>query len=214
LAASGKEEEDLTIAVQFAETVIIAKSVIAQFSMNSHIEEESTDGYDENGYDRPSKSQIKRDMHALLDLGKQLIELSPERLKQLPLAERLYEAIREAQRTTSREGRRRQTHFVGKLMRDAPADDIRAQLDVGENGSREETAAMHRLETLRDRLLDDDEALTKLLNDNPQADVQQLRAVIRAARKEKQANASLLQGQEPQKKHYRALFQTLKTLTH
>lgn len=183
--------------------------------MNSHPQEDSVDdGYDENGYDRPSKSQIKRDMHALLDLGKQLIELSPDRLKQLPLAERLYEAIREAQRTTSREGRRRQTHFVGKLMRDAPADEIRAQLDVWENGSREETAAMHRLETLRDRLLDDDEALTKLLNDNPQADVQQLRAVIRAARKEKAANSALLQGQEPQKKHYRALFQTLKTLTH
>ena len=50
--------------------------------MNSHTEEESVDeGYDENGYDRPSKSQIKREMHALLDLGKQLIALSPERLK-------------------------------------------------------------------------------------------------------------------------------------
>lgn len=44
--------------------------------------------------------------------------------------------------------------------------------------------------------------------------MQQLRAVIRAARKEKAANSALLQGQEPQKKHYRALFQTLKTLTH
>ena len=168
--------------------------------MNSHPEEESVDeGYDENGYDRPSKSQVKREMHALLDLGKQLIALSPERLKQLPLAERLYEAIRMAQRTTSREGLRRQTHFVGKLMRDAPAEEIRAQLDVWENGSREETAAMHRLETLRDRLLDDDEALTRLLENNPQADVQHLRAVIRAARKEKQANAALLQGQEPQR---------------
>ena len=152
--------------------------------MNSHPEEESVDeGYDENGYDRPSKSQVKREMHALLDLGKQLIALSPERLKQLPLAERLYEAIRMAQRTTSREGLRRQTHFVGKLMRDAPAEEIRAQLDVWENGSREETAAMHRLETLRDRLLDDDEALTRLLENNPQADVQHLRAVIRAARR-------------------------------
>ncbi|AUT45936.1 ribosome biogenesis factor YjgA [Achromobacter sp. AONIH1] len=183
--------------------------------MNSHPEEESVDeGYDENGYDRPSKSQVKREMHALLDLGKQLIALSPERLKQLPLAERLYEAIRMAQRTTSREGLRRQTHFVGKLMRDAPAEEIRAQLDVWENGSREETAAMHRLETLRDRLLDDDEALTRLLENNPQADVQHLRAVIRAARKEKQANAALLQGQEPQKKQYRALFQALKALIH
>src|SRR3546814_3003183 len=81
--------------------------------------------FDENGYDRPSKSQVKREMHALLDLGKQLIDLPADRLKQLPLAERLYEAIRLAQRTTSREGRRRQTHFVGKLMRDAPADEIR-----------------------------------------------------------------------------------------
>lgn len=73
---------------------------------------------------------------------------------------------------------------------------------------------MHRLETLRDRLLDDDEALTRLLENNPQADVQHLRAVIRAARKEKQANAALLQGQEPQKKQYRALFQALKALIH
>ena len=182
--------------------------------MNSHTEEESVDdGYDENGYDRPSKSQVKREMHALLDLGKQLIALSPERLKQLPLEERLYEAIRMAQRTTGREGLRRQVHFVGKLMRDAPADVIRKQLDVWENGSREETAAMHRLEGLRDRLLDDDDALTRLLTNNPQADAQQLRTLIRAARKEKLANASLLQGQEPQKKHYRALFQALKTLT-
>ncbi|OZI77506.1 ribosome biogenesis factor YjgA [Bordetella genomosp. 12] len=171
------------------------------------------DGYDENGYDRPSKSQIKREMHALLDLGKQLIELSPERLRKLPIEERLYEAIREAQRTTSREGLRRQTHFVGKLMRAAPADEIRHQLDVWENGSREETAAMHRLEGLRERLIQDDEALTELLARYPGADVQHLRALIRAARKETQNNAALQQGQEPQRKQYRALFQALKSLT-
>ncbi len=171
------------------------------------------DGYDENGYDRPSKSQVKRDMHALLDLGKQLIGLPPERLRQLPLEERLYEAIREAQRTTSREGLRRQTHYVGKLMRAAPADEIRHQLDVWENGSREETAAMHRLEGLRERLIQDDEALTDLLARYPGADVQHLRAVIRAARKEAQHNAALQQGQEPQRKQYRALFQALKSLT-
>lgn len=168
---------------------------------------------EDEGYDRPSKSQVKREMHALLDLGKELVELSPERLKQLPLAERLYEAIREAQRTTSREGRRRQIHFVGKLMRSAPAEEIRAQLDVWQNGSREAAAAMHRLETLRDRLLQDDGALTELLQDHPGADAQRLRAAIRAARKESQANAALPQGREPQRKQYRALFQALKDLT-
>ncbi|OZI27472.1 hypothetical protein CAL18_01430 [Bordetella genomosp. 7] len=181
--------------------------------MTSPIPDPAEPGFDDNGYDRPSKSQVKREMHALLDLGKQLIDLPDDRLKQLPLAERLYEAIRLAQRTTSREGRRRQTHFVGKLMRDAPAEEIRAQLDTWQNGSREETAAMHRLETLRERLLQDDEALTKLLEDHPGADVQQLRATIRAARKEAQHNANLQPGQEPQRKHYRALFQALKALT-
>lgn len=179
---------------------------------SEHPDSVGDDGLDDNGYDRPSKSQVKRELHALLDLGKELIELSPDRLKQLPLAERLYEAIREAQRTTSREGRRRQTHYVGKLMRDAPADVIRAQLDTWRNGSREETAAMHRLETLRERLLADDDALTELLQDYPDTDIQHLRAVIRAARKEAQHNAALSPGQEPQRKQYRALFQALKSL--
>jgi ribosome-associated protein len=165
-----------------------------------------------DAYDRPSKSQVKRDMHALLDLGKDLVDLPPERLRQLPLAERLFDAIREAQRITSREGRRRQIHYVGKLMRDAPADEIRAQLDVWRNGSREATAAMHRLETLRDKLLADDDALTTLLQEHPNADMQHLRAVIRAARKEAQANAALQSGQEPQRKQYRALFQALREL--
>ncbi len=168
------------------------------------------DEYDD--YDRPSKSQVKREMHALLDLGKELVEVSPERLKQLPLSERLYEAIREAQRTTSHGGRRRQIHFVGKLMRDAPADEIRQKLDEWANGSRQQTAYMHRLETLRDQLLADDDALTQLLNEYPQADIQQLRTLVRQSRKEAATNAALPQGREPQRKHYRALFQALKTL--
>ncbi|MEO6984685.1 MAG: ribosome biogenesis factor YjgA, partial [Paralcaligenes sp.] len=101
----------------------------------------------DHDYDRPSKSQVKRDMLALLDLGKQLVDLSTDRLRQLPLEEKLYDAIRQAQRTTGREGLRRQIHYVGKLMRDAQADVIRRQLDIWENGSREVTDAMHRVET-------------------------------------------------------------------
>src|SRR3546814_19878095 len=90
----------------------------------------------DHGYDRPSKSQVKREMLALLDLGKQLVDLSSDQLKQLPLSEKLYDAVRLAQRTTSRDGLRRQIHFVGKLMRDADADAIHTQLDIWENGDR------------------------------------------------------------------------------
>ena len=110
------------------------------------------------------------------------------------------------------DGKRRQVHYVGKLMRDAPTDAIRAQLDVWANGSHAETLAMHRLEVQRNKLIANDEALTCLLADHPGVDVQALRAQIRAARKEATANGALLPDQEPQKKHYRALFQTLKAL--
>ena len=173
---------------------------------------QTSDGADEPLYDGPSKSQLKRDMHALVDLGRDLVDLSPERLKQLPLSERLFDSIRLAQRTTSREGLRRQIHYVGKLMRDAPAEEIRTLLDTWKNGSREQTQAMHRLESLRDRLLKEDEALTVLLQKYPHADIQQIRTLIREGRKEATANLALRQGQEPQRKHYRALFQALKTL--
>lgn len=179
--------------------------------MTHEIPENEDDDFDP--YDgRPSKSQIKREMHALLDLGKELVELSPERLKQLPLSERLYEAIRLAQRTPSREGLRRQVHYVGKLMRDAPAEEIRNQLETWKHGSREQTQTMHKLESLRDRLLKDDQTLTALLEKYPHADIQQLRTLIRAGRKEMTANETLRPGQDPQRKHYRALFQALKAL--
>jgi len=179
--------------------------------MDSHHDARDT-SHDSTATERPSKSQIKRDMHALLDLGKALVALSPERLAQLPLAEPLYEAIRLAQRTTSREGRRRQIHYVGKLMRAAPADAIRAQLDEWQNGSHAQAARMHRLEAWRDELLANEAALTTLLTAYPQVDSQALRAQIRAARKEAAANAILTPGRAPQRKHYRALFQTLKNL--
>ncbi len=161
---------------------------------------------------RPSKSQVKRDLHALLDLGRELIDLPAARLAQLPLDDSLRDAIALAQRIHSNEGRRRQTHYVGKLLRRVDAQALRRQLTEWASGSREQTRSMHRLESLRDRLLDDDEALTRLLESFPQLDIQALRAQIRAARKEAKDNLSRAAGQEPVRKHYRALFQTLKQI--
>ena len=169
--------------------------------------------YLEDSEDRPSKSQVKRDMLALQDLGKEIVELSSDRVKQLPLSEKLLEAVLLAQRTTSREGRRRQIHYVGKLMRDAPAEQIRQQIDTWANGSRQETAYLHAIERDRDRLIADDAALTPWLDAHPGVDVQAIRSLIRAARAEHKKNQELLPGLEPQRKHYRALYQAIKTAT-
>lgn len=168
--------------------------------------------YEDDFEEGPSKSQIKRELLAITELGKKIIELPFEKIKQLPFDEKLLEAIQTCQKIKSREGKRRQTHYVGKLLRHTDIEAVRRQLDTWEKGSKENTAQMHQLENLRERLLQDDQELTLLLNEHPHIDIQQLRSLIRVARKEQTHNATLSEGQEPQRKHYRALFQFLKSL--
>ncbi|MEY3200781.1 MAG: hypothetical protein RIR70_331 [Pseudomonadota bacterium] len=136
--------------------------------------------------ERPSKSQKKRDMHALQDLGEELVALSPERLSKVPLPDNLRAAIEEAQRIKSHEGRRRQLQLVGKLMRSAEPEPIRALLDAFNGASKEETARLHRLERLREAFLADEAVLTEIMNTWPGADSQHLRTLRRNALRERE----------------------------
>jgi ribosome-associated protein len=135
--------------------------------------------------EQPSKTQRKHLMHALQELGEQLVALPRDQLARLDLPEPLRDAVEAAQRITSHEGRRRQLQYVGRLMRSVDAEPIRDALERRRDGARLATAQMHRCEQWRDRLLDDDGALTTLLRDHPGVDVPWLRATIRAARRER-----------------------------
>ncbi|WP_187395118.1 ribosome biogenesis factor YjgA [Pigmentiphaga aceris] len=160
----------------------------------------------------PSKSQVKREATELQELGERLIKLSRGKLVQLPLPELLFEAILEAQRITAHEGKRRQLQYVGKLMRHVHAEPIRAKMAEWDGETQTSVDAYHRLERWRDRLIDSDEHFTAFMNANPAGDAQQLRALIRSARKEQAFNRDLPQGNEPQRKAYRSLFQEIKRL--
>lgn len=153
---------------------------------------------------RPSKSQKKRDSHALQDLGAELVALPADRLDKVPLPEALREAVREARRITSHEGRRRQLQLIGKLMRSADPDPIRSALEVFKGASREETARMHRLERLRDQFMENESALTEIMNTYPGADSQQLRTLRRNALREREL------AKPP--RSYRELFRQLRAL--
>jgi ribosome-associated protein len=138
--------------------------------------------------ERLSKTRRKQEVHALQALGARLTQLSRDQIERLALPEDLREAVLFAQQVTSHEGRRRQLHYVGKLMRRADADAIRAGIERVTGASRAAVTLMHRAEQWRDRLLADDAALTDFVARHPQADVQWLRATIRAARRD-QADA-------------------------
>jgi ribosome-associated protein len=161
----------------------------------------------EQDYDRPSKSQLKREMTALQKLGAELIAEPRERVKRVPMPEDVRDAILECQTIKDHEGRRRQLQYVGKKMRTLEEEEvalIRKTIDSWKQPSRAETAAMHALERRRDRLLADDGALTELRGQYPELDVQQMRTLIRNARRE--------QAEQKPPKAYREIFQVLKQL--
>ncbi|VVE01405.1 hypothetical protein PIN31115_02126 [Pandoraea iniqua] len=158
-------------------------------------------------YEGPSKSQRKRESHALQDLGAELVNLSKDALARVPMSEKLDQAVRDCRKITAHEGRRRQMQYVGKVMRsldESEVEAIQCALDVINGVSKAETAKLHALERWRDRLLAKDEALTELLAQHPDVDGQHLRTLIRNARREQAA-------QKPPKA-FRELFQALKDL--
>ncbi len=134
-----------------------------------------------------SKTQRKRAMQALQDLGEELVALSPDKLAGLELPTRLLDAVLEAKRISRFGALRRQMQYVGRLMRDADPDAIRSQLDVWKGTSVAETARLHSLERWRARLISDELALGELLEQFPHADAQRLRALIRNVKREAEA---------------------------
>lgn len=161
----------------------------------------------EQEYERPSKSELKRQMTALQKLGEELVAEPRDRVKRVPMPEDVREAILECQQIKDHEGRRRQMQYVGKKMRSLEEDEIAAiqkMLDSWKGASKAETAALHAIERRRDKLLSDDKALTQLLAENPQLEAQHLRTLIRNARKE--------QAENKPPKAYREIFQILKSL--
>ena len=159
---------------------------------------------DAGQYSGPSKSQRKREMTALQDLGGELVALSKERLAKIDMPERLRDALLEAQRITSHEARRRQMQYIGKIMRDVDAAPLRAAMDEINGISKAATIRQHQLERLRARLMEDEAVFSEVARDYPGADMQHLRQLRRNALKE------ALQNKPP--RAYRELFRELREL--
>jgi ribosome-associated protein len=161
--------------------------------------------YADDPDERPSKSERKREAHDQQALGEALAELKESTLAEIAMPEALRDALAEWRRTRSHEGKRRQMQYIGKLMRHADLEPLREAVAAARIGGARDTLALHEAEVWRARLVDNDEALTAWTAAHPQADLQQLRALIRNARRD----AAL----PPEQRHGRAwreLFQFIK----
>ena len=157
--------------------------------------------------ERPSKTALKKQAHDQQTLGEALAALSDARLAAVEMPEALRDALHEYQRTRSHEGRRRQRQHIGKLMRGADIAPLQEAVAAAQLGHAHDALALHRAEHWRVELVANDEAMTRWLAEHPGTEAQQLRTLIRNARKE----AAL----PPEQRHGRAwreLFQFLKPM--
>ena len=139
------------------------------------------------GTDEPTRTDLKRESDALQKLGEGLLDLRADLMTKLELPDRLVEGVQEAKRITNFEGKRRQMQFIGKQMRlltPEKCEAIRAAIEEQHMPSAQETLILHQSEQWRDRLIADDDAVGQWLNLNPDTDSQQLRALVRQARKD------------------------------
>ena len=166
------------------------------------------DASDEATDDRPSKTQLKQLSHSLQTLGVALAGLSDDALAAIEMPESLRDALDLFRRTKSHEGRRRQMQYVGKLMRSADEDALREAVAAATLGTAQSALALHEAERWRGDLIADDDAMTRWLQAHPDTDTQQLRSLVRAARRD----AAGLAPEARQPKSVRELFQFIKPM--
>ena len=140
--------------------------------------------------DYKSKSQIKRELHALQDLGRQLFELPERQLEHFPVSDNLREAIHTAKSMKAKHGAlKRQLKYIGGLMVDEDEVAIHKALDALRNAHQQEVDQFHELEQWRDKLIVGDQDLfEELANKFEQFERQHVSQLIRNARKEQQLN--------------------------
>jgi ribosome-associated protein len=132
-----------------------------------------------------SKTQVKRELHALQDLGQRLTTLKPDLRNKLPLTDELRRALEEAPKHTANSAKKRHVQFIGRLMRDQDIDAILTLLDQLDASTRQYNERFHGLERWRDRLINGtDDTLEAFVGDYPEADRQHLRQLIRQAQHE------------------------------
>lgn len=136
-----------------------------------------------------SKSQVKREMHALQALGERIVDMNEKQLANIPLSEEMLDAIYIARKMPPKEARRRQIQYIGRLMREGNHEEIQAAVDKMQNRSDQYIHRQHQVERYRDLLIEGDKpAFQQLVTACPGMDVQHLRQLVRAAQKDLEEN--------------------------
>jgi ribosome-associated protein len=104
------------------------------------------DDFEDEG---PSKSELKRQVRALQDLGDELVALPLVEFDALDLPDDLREAVATARRITAHGARVRQRLYIGKLLRHIDVEPVRNALARRADVDRQRIHREHAIEQLR-----------------------------------------------------------------
>ena len=138
--------------------------------------------------ERPNKSQQKREIQALLELGKQLAKLDAIALEKMELPPELLRALIDVQ-SMKHGAEKRQFKLICKMLRKINTTSLQETIDTLASKKADQDKNFHRTERWRDRLIHEGaEAVTAFMAAYPHADVAQIRQLIRNAHRETQQN--------------------------
>ena len=106
--------------------------------------------------ERPSRSQLRREALDVLKLAQALAALSDAQLARIPLDDDLRAEVASTRAVKQQIARKRAEQFLAKQLRkldDADLEPMRAALEHDREHARREAAALHRVETWRERLI-------------------------------------------------------------
>lgn len=122
-------------------------------------------------------------------LARELVEMKPSTLKKILSSVNLDEdisfEIAKARKMKSHGARKRETQFLSKQLRQIDLDSLRMAIEQPKEFALAESLRQHRLESWRDALIaNGDPVVNQLCGLNSSFDRQQLRQMIRNARRE------------------------------
>jgi len=163
-----------------------------------------TESEEFQGVERTNRTQQKREISDLHDLARDLSKRDPTALEKMELPKDLFDALI-AVKSMKKAAEKRHFKFIVKLLRQNQDDcesfiETLSELDAKKE---EQDKNFHRTERWRDRLIaEGHDAVTQFMDNYPQADVGQIRQLVRNANKE------LTQNKPPRSS--RALFKLLR----
>ncbi len=159
----------------------------------------------------PSKSQLKREMLALREMGARLVKLTDEQIAPL-MDPKILGAIQDCRRITKGNARKRQIAYIGKLLKTTNLDDLRNLIDRYDASSKHHLRQFHQIENWREQLIEGDfTALDEISVEYPNLDRQVLKQLARKASQERAIQENQQDPGAPI--HFRKLFKYLKSLT-